>query len=105
MVGWLLLEVLTVLFAVLGFLGMIRWILERLFSSKNLCIAIEILTQRDAETAEVLIRDALFRCLSFPSARVVLLVDLSLWDNEHLMNCAKTYGVGCIPYQNKKKEM
>lgn len=93
----LILEVLTVVFAMLGFLGTIRWLFERLFSSKNLCIAIEILTQRDAETAEVLIRDALFRCLSFPSARIVLLVDVSLWENEQLKKLAKMYGVCCYP--------
>ena len=102
MVRTLILEVVTVLFAVLGFLGTIRWLLERLFSSKNLCIAIEILTQRDAETAEVLIRDALFRCLSLPSARIVLLVDASIWGNEQLKKLVKTYGVDCYPILKKE---
>ena len=98
----LVLEVLVVLFAMLGFLGMLRWLIERLFASKNVCIAIEILTQRDADTAEVLIRDALCRALSFPSSRVVLLVDPSLWENEALKRFGKTYGVD--RYLIRKKE-
>ena len=102
MVIRLILEVLTVLFAVLGFFGMIRWLVERLFGSKHICIAIEILTQRDAETAEVLIRDALFRCLSLPSAKIVLLVEPSLWENEQLMNLAKDYGIDCYPTLKKE---
>ena len=97
MVVGLIFNVLVVLFALLGFLGMIRWLIEQLFASKKLCIAIEILTQRDADTAEVLIRDALFRCLSLPSAKIILLVHLSLWENEQLKTCAKTYGVSCYP--------
>ena len=98
------LESLIAFFAVLGFLGMIRWLVERLFGSKNVCIAIEILTQRDAEAAEVLIRDALFRCLSFPSAKIVLLVDSSLWEDSRVRQAAKTYGV-CLYLMPTEKRM
>lgn len=100
--GRLILEVLTVIFAVLGFFGMLGWLVQRLFASKNLCIAIEILTQRDADAAEVLIRDALFRCLSLPSARIVLLVDPSFGENEQLKKLSKTYGIDCYPILKKE---
>ena len=98
------LESLIAFFALLGFLGIVPWLAERLFGAKNVCIAIEILTQRDADAAEVLIRDALFRCLSFPSAKIVLLVDASLWDDARVRQAARTYGV-CLYLMPTEKRM
>lgn len=95
MVWKLVLEIFAAFFAILGFLGMIRWLVEKLLGSRNSCIAIEILTQRDAETAEVLIRDALFRCLSLPSGRIVVLTVAALREHPELTRVVKTYGVDC----------
>ena len=95
-------ELVIAVFALLGLYGSIAWLARRWFSARNTMLAIEILTQRDAESAEVLIRDALFRCLSLPSARIVLLVDASIWGNEQLKKLVKTYGVDCYPILKKE---
>ena len=96
-------ELLVAFFALIGFFQGIRWLAERLFGSRNICIAIEILTQRDAETAEVLIRDALFRCLALPSGKVVVWTVPELWDHPELRAAVRKYGVACYELPTKKK--
>jgi hypothetical protein len=58
-------------------------------------LAIEILTQRDAESAEVLIRDALFGVLGYPSGRIIVLT-MPEWETHPILNQAlKDYGISC----------
>ena len=101
----LALESLAAFFAMIGLLHVIRWLVERLAGARNSCIAIEILTQRDAEAAEVLIRDALFRCLSLPSGRIVVLTVEALREHPVLKRMVRTYGVDCyvIPMEEREE--
>ena len=97
-------EILVAFFAVLGFYDMIRWIAQRLFGSKHLMVAIEILTQRDAESAELLIRDALSQYFTLPSARLIVLTSPELADQPCLTAALKTYGVSCYVIESGGEE-
>ena len=99
------LELLVAVFAIIGLYRVICWIAQKLFGSKHILVAIEILTQRDAESAEVLIRDALFRCLSLPSGRIVVLTVEALREHPVLKRMVRTYGVDCyvIPMEEREE--
>ena len=79
--------------ALLGIYSAVHWIARRLFGSRNTVFAIEVLTQRDADAAEVLIRDALFSALGLRSGRLVILTTKELFANEHLRETVQRYGV------------
>ena len=98
----LVLDILVAFFAVLGFYGMIRWIAQRLFGSRHLMIAMKILTQRDAESAELLIRDALSQYFTLPSASLVVLTTPELVDHPKLAEACQVYGV--LRYVIREKE-
>ena len=100
----LVMEILVAFFAVLGFYGMIRWIAQRLFGSRHLMIAMEILTQRDAESAELLIRDALSQYFTLPSARVIVLTTKTLAEHPRLVEACRIYGVSCRVMEGKDEE-
>ena len=78
--------------ALLGIYSVVQWLVRRLCGSRQTVLAIEILTQRDAEAAEMLIRDALFSALGLPSGRIVILMTKELVANERLMETIKRYG-------------
>ena len=67
MIALIIIEFLIGLFALGGVWGAVHLIARRFFGSRHTMLAIEILTQRDAESAEVLIRDALFSVLTIRS--------------------------------------
>ena len=54
-------QIALVFFATVGVWCAMRGLLDKLTGAKEHTVAIEILTQRDAESAEVLIRTALFQ--------------------------------------------
>ena len=101
----LIMDLLVAFFAVLGFYGMIRWIAQRLFGSRQLMIAIRILTQRDAESAELLIRDALSQYFTLPSARLVVLTTEELFEDRTLVEACRTYGVTRYKVIGKREEV
>lgn len=88
-------EILVAAFAVLGFYGTVRWLAQRLFGSKHLAVTIEVLTQRDAESAEVLIRDALSQYFLYPSGRLLLLTTKELAAHPTVRRVREQYGLSC----------
>ena len=98
------LELFVAAFAVIGLYHTVRWMAGRLFGARNTVLAIEILTQRDAESAEVLIRDALCQYFQLPSGRLVILTVPELADDPVLRRAMKQYGVEgylVLPYPKK----
>ena len=95
------LEIIVAVFAVIGLYGTIRRIAQSLFGSKNILIAIEFLTQRDAESAEVLIRDALSQYIYFPSGRVIAISTDSLSADPELQRVLSTYGISLYVIQEE----
>ena len=86
-------ECVIAFFAVIGLYDSIRWLMGKLFGSQRLIVALEILTQRDAESAESLIRDALSHYPSFPSGRMIVLIAPPLADHPTLMRALQVYGL------------
>ncbi len=99
----IVIEILIAFFAMLGLYGSIRWIIQRLFGSRNILIAIEILTQRDAELAEVLIRDALSQYLFLPSGRIFVLTVPEICEHPDLCGALERYGVSCYVIQDTEE--
>ena len=97
-------DILVAVFAVLGIYGTVKWLTGRIFGFENTVLAVEILTQRDAESADVLIRDALFGVLSLSSKRVVVLVARSLSEDPHLVEARKKYGVSCYVIEDGEEQ-
>ena len=90
------LELLVAVFAIIGLYRVICWIAQKLFGSKHILVAIEILTQRDAESAEVLIRRALCQYFLLGSGRIAILVSEEFASDEVLLGLCKKYGVELI---------
>ena len=103
MVVGIFIEIVICVFALVGIYSMIAWLARRLFGSRRTVIAIEILTQRDVEAAEVLIRDALFSALGVPSGRIVVLTRRELWENENFRTMLARYGVSSYWVEETKK--
>ena len=91
-------ELVICFLALLGIYSAVHWIARRFFGSRRTVIAIEILTQRDADSAEMLIRDALFSAIGLPSGRLVVLTKTELLEKEGFRETLKRYGVSyyCI---------
>ena len=89
----LIMDILVAFFAILGFYGMIRWVAQRWFGSRNFIVAIQILTQRDAESAELLIRDALSQYFTLPAAPLVVWTTAELMEHPTLAEACHTYGI------------
>ena len=86
-------EIVICCLALLGIYSAVHWLARRLFGSQHTVLAIEILTQRDADAAEVLIRDALFSALGLRSGRILILTTRELFASERLRETVKRYGV------------
>ena len=102
MIFKIMMEVLICLFALGGIWSAIHWIARRFFGSRHTMLAIEILTQRDAESAEVLIRDALFSVLTIRSGKLVVLTTETLLKEEKFKTILEHYGVGICLVSEKK---
>ena len=92
----LALEVTMALFAVIGIYSMARMLSQRLFGSRQLVLAIEILEDVDVERAESLVLEGLGQFLLTPSGRVVVLTTTELAKNEELQRVAGRYGVPIV---------
>ena len=104
MVVQIFVEIVICCFAFLGIYGAVLWLTRRLFGSRSTVLAIEILTQRDADSAEVLIRDALFSAMGLPSGRIAVMVTEELWENEQLQSVLARYGVSRYCIRNTEKQ-
>ncbi|MBE6546893.1 MAG: hypothetical protein E7668_05590 [Ruminococcaceae bacterium] len=100
----LALDILVACFAVFGFYGFIRWIAGKLFAPKNLLTALEVLTPRQAECSEELIRDTLTGYLSLPSGRLIVLTIAELSEHPALLRAMNTYGIDCYVMEECQEE-
>ena len=89
------LEIVLAAFAVIGLYGTVCAILRRTACDSRISFAVKILTQRDAESAEVLIRDALFHYPLGCSGRPFVLVTAELRDHSDLCDALRVYGLDC----------
>ena len=98
MVFWIFIEIVICLLALLGVISAVHWLARRLFGSRHIVLAIEILTQRDADSAEMLIRDALFSAIGLPSGRLMVVTTQRLLEEESFRKTLSRYGVSyyCI---------
>ena len=85
-------EVIVAMFAVFGFYSAIKLLAQRIFSSDNIIIAVEIKTDEDVLNSEMLIREALGSFLLTSSSHIAVLVSEKLCSKE-LMRVAQKYGV------------
>lgn len=90
------LELILAAFSVLGLYGTVCAILRRTACDDRISLAVKILTQRDAESAEVLIRDALFHYPLGISGRPLVLVTEELRNHPVLREALQTYGLDCF---------
>ena len=97
------LELLVAVFAIIGLYRVICWIAQKLFGSKHILVAIEILTQRDAESAEVLIRDALCQYIQLPSGRLAVLTLPELAEEPELRRAIRAYGLECYVIRQREQ--
>lgn len=102
MIAFIIIELLIGLCALGGIYGAIHLIARRFFGSRHTMLAIEILTQRDAESAEVLIRDALFSVLTLRSGKVAVLTTEKLLEQEEFQKILGRYGVDVRVVVEKK---
>lgn len=91
-------ELVICFLALLGMYSAVHWIVRRFFGSRRTVLAIEILTQRDADSAEMLIRDALFSAIGLPSGRLMVVTTQRLLEEESFRKTLSRYGVSyyCI---------
>ncbi len=88
-------EILVAIFAIFGLYTSVCLCCGKLFGPRNLVVTIQILTQREAESAEVLIRDALSHYMSLPSTGWAVLTSAELADHPALTRAIETYGLTC----------
>ena len=86
-------QILLVLFSVIGIYSSFKYLVRGIFKEKNYIFAIEILTQRDAESAEVLIRSALCQYFAFSGGRYAILTTDELADDRDLRRLVQKYGL------------
>ena len=97
------LEVMMALFAVIGIYCMGRLLAQRLYGSRRLVLAVEILTEQALGEAEDAIRDALSQFLLVPSGRICLLTTAELAQDMQLQALVKKYGIALRLLEEKKK--
>ncbi len=101
MIAFVIIELLIGLFALGGIWGAVHLIARRFFGSRHTMLAIEILTQRDAESAEVLIRDALFSVMTIRSGKLTVLTTETIAEQEKFRAVLQRYGVSYYCVQKK----
>jgi hypothetical protein len=95
MIGRILAYLVLGIFATIGFCCCLRRLAYRLCGGDETLVGIEILTQREADSAEELIRDALFRYLRADSYKVVIFTTPELLGDSRLIEAANKYGISC----------
>ena len=95
MMGYLktAIEVMMACFAVIGFYSLSRMLAMRLYGSRRLVLAVEILTEEALCEAEDAIRDALSQFLLVPSGRVCVLTTEQWQRDPTLVALVHKYGV------------
>jgi len=101
MIVFIIIELLIGLFALGGIYGAVHLIARRFFGSRHTVLAIEILTQRDAESAEVLIRDALFSVMTIRSGKLTVLTTEKIAEQEKFREVLQRYGISYYCVQKK----
>jgi len=101
MIFKIMIELLICLFALGGIWSAIHFIARRFFGSRHTMLAIEILTQRDAESAEVLIRDALFSVMTIRSGKLTVLTTEKIAEQEKFREVLQRYGISYYCVQKK----
>jgi predicted ferric reductase len=86
-------QIIVALFAVVGIYFVFKVLIQGVFKEKNYIFGIEILTQRDAESAEVLIRSALCQYFIFSGGRYALLTTEEIATNEEIQRLVLKYGL------------
>lgn len=86
-------QIIVALFAVIGIHFVFKVLIHRIFKEKNYIFGIEILTQRDAESAEVLIRSALCQYFVFSGGRYAILTTEEIANNEEIQRLVLKYGL------------
>lgn len=86
-------EIAVALLAVIGIYFVFKIFLQRIFKEKNYIFVIEILTQRDAESAEVLIRSALCQYFGFLGGRYALLTTDEIASGKEIQELVLKYGL------------
>lgn len=86
-------EVMMACFAVIGFYSMARMLAQRLYGSRRLVLAVEILTEEALCEAEDAIRDALSQFLLVPSGRICVLTTDEWVADPMLVALVRKYGV------------
>ncbi len=99
----LILEIVVSFFAVIGVYETAYRILRKLFGPRDLVIAIQIMTQHNAESVEELIREALFGYLSLPSASVAVWTLPQFAEHPALTAALERYGISCYVLEDDKK--
>ncbi len=99
----LILEIVVAFFAVIGVYETTHRILQKLFGPRNLVIAIPIMTQGNAESAEELIREVLFGYLSLPSASVAVWTLPQFAEHPTLTAALERYGISCYVLEDGEK--
>ena len=97
------LEVMMALFAVIGVYCMARLLAQRLFGSRRLLLAVEILNEQALPESEEAIRDALSQFLLVPSGRICVLTTSALAEDAHLRALVAKYGVSLFVLEETKK--
>ena len=97
------LEVTMALFAVIGIYCMARLLSQRLYGSRRVILAVELLTEQSLTEAESAIRDALCQFLLVPSGRVCVITTPALCGDENLLTLIKKYGVPLKVIEPKEK--
>ena len=97
------LEVTMALFAVIGIYCAARMLAQRMYGSRRLILAVELLSEQSLAEAEGAIRDALSQFLLVPSGRVCVLTTPALCEDENLLRLVNKYGVPLKVIEPKRK--
>lgn len=96
-------ETVAAIFAVFGLYCAIRILAQKIFGSDRIIWAVEFKNKKDAENAEMLIRESMGVFLYTRSCRVAALVDRSLEEDEELMSILHRYGVDICVVDNERR--
>ena len=95
-------EVIMACFAVIGFYSVARMLAMRLYGSRRIVLAVEILSEEAICEAEDAIRDALSQFLLVPSGRVCVLTTEEWQAHPKLVALTRKYGVSLCVLAEKK---
>ncbi len=94
-------DIIAALFAVFGIYSAVRLMAQKLFGSDKIFLCVEIKSAKEAENADILVREALSAFLMTSSCRVAMLVPTELVGNEDILRAIDVYGVECYTVDEK----